>query len=152
MSAQTSYTINQQAGNAGQLYALGKHDIVSRDVETAAGIGFGLAVSRGTDTERQIVLGGAAYLGIAVRSLDQEGAGNSTPHLYSQNQTASVLRKGYVWARCADGCNPGDSVNFINATGVLGAGAAGAGETDIAGATWESVAAAGELAVLRINS
>jgi hypothetical protein len=152
MSAQTSYEIKQPKAYAGLIYAQAPHDIVSRLVETVAGIGFGVAVSRGTDKERQVVVGGTDFLGITIRSLDKEGAANTGAIQWNETESAGILRDGYIWATCPAGCNPGDAVKYTNATGVLDAGAAAAGETQLDGATWETVAAAGELAVIRIET
>ncbi len=152
MSAQTSYSIKQPKAYAGLVYAQAPHDIVSRDVETVAGIGFGVVVSRGTNKERQVVAGGTDFLGITIRSLDKEGAANTGAIQWNEKEAAGILRDGYIWAVCPTGCNPGDTVKYADATGVLDAGAAGAGETQLDGAQWETVAAAGELAVIRIDS
>lgn len=152
MSAQTSYSIKQAVAYAGLVYAQAPHDIVSRDVETVAGIGFGVAVSRGTDLERQVVAGGTSFTGITIRSLDKEGAANTGSIQWNEKETAGILRDGYIWVVCPSGCNPGDSANYVNATGVIDSGSAGVGETQLDGAQWETVAAAGELAVLRLNS
>ena len=151
MSAQTSYSIKQPKAYVGLIYAQAPHDIVSRDVETVAGIGFGVAVSRGTNAERQIVAGGSDFLGITIRSLDKEGAANTGAIQWNEKEAAGVLRSGYIWAVCPTGCNPGDAVKYTDATGVIDAGAPGAGETAIANAQWETVAVAGELAVIRIG-
>lgn len=151
MSAQTSYEIKQPKAYAGLVYAQAPHDIVSRLVETAAGIAFATAVSRGTDKEKQIVAGGTDFIGITIRSLDKEGVANTGAIQWNQKESAGVLRSGYVWAACPAGCNPGDAVKYVNATGVINAGAPAAGETAIANAKWETVAAAGGLAVIRIG-
>lgn len=153
MSAQTSYTIYQGKAYAGLIYAQAPHDIVSRSVETVAGIAFGVAVTRGTDPDKQIVPAGATdFLGITIRSLENEGAINTGNINWAQYQTAGVLREGYIWAVCPTGCVPGDLVNYVDGTGVLDSGAAGVGETQLDGATWETTAAAGELAVIRLES
>tara|TARA_R110000851_G_scaffold96792_2_gene209927 strand:+ start:14730 stop:15191 length:462 start_codon:yes stop_codon:yes gene_type:complete len=153
MTAQTSYSINQPVAYAGLIYAQAPHDITSRSVETVAGIDFGVAVSRGTDLEKQIILGGDnTFLGVTIRDLGREGAANTGSIKYSETETAGVMRDGYVWVVCPSGCNPGDPVNYVDATGIIDSGAAVAGETDIVGATFETVAAAGELAVLRLKS
>ena len=152
MSAQTSYSIEQPKAYAGLVYAQAPHDIVSRMVETVDGIGFGVAVSRGTDAERQIVAGGTAFTGITIRSLEKEGAANSGDIQWDETETAGILRDGYIWVTCPTGCNPGDQVKYTDATGVIDSGAAGADETQLDGAQWDTVAAAGELAVIRLNS
>lgn len=153
MSAQTAYTIKQAVAYAGLVYAQHPHEIDSRSVETVAGIGFGVAVARGTDLDDQIDLAGSAdFFGITIRSLDREGAANTGAIEYAETETAGVLRKGYIWATCPAGCNPGDAVKYTDGTGVLDAGAAGVGETALDGATWETTAAAGELAVIRLET
>lgn len=152
MSAQTSYSIKQAKAYAGLVFAQAPHDIVSRDVETTAGIAFGVAVSRGTDLERQIVLGGTKFTGITIRSLDKEGAANTGAIKWNQKESAGIIRNGYIWAVCPTGCNPGDAVKYDNTTGIIDSGSAGAGETALDGAQWETVATAGELAVIRLGS
>ena len=151
MSAQLSYAINQRKAFAGMLADVQNHDIISRSIETAAGADFGIAVSRGTDKDKQAVIGGVTgFLGLTVRSLERENANNDIVK-YSEKETAAIIRVGYVYAVCPSGCNPGDPVNFVEATGVLDSGApAGAGETGIDDASWETTAAAGELAVIRM--
>lgn len=151
MSAQTSYSINQGVALAGLIFALHPSEIDSFIVETAAGIGFGVAVGRGTD-DRQCVIGTANFLGISVRSLEREGVANTGAIEYSETEAAGVLRKGYIWAVCPTGCSPGDSVLYTTATGVLDSGTAAAGETQVDGATWESTAAAGGLAIIRLET
>lgn len=154
MSAQTSYAIKQVKGYAGQIYAQAPKDIISRSVETAAGIGFGVVVSRGTDKDNQCILGGTTgILGVTVRSLDQEGVVNTGAIKYDQYETAAIMREGYIWAVCPTGCNPGDAVNFVEATGVLDSGApSGTGETGLNDCYWDSVAAAGAIALLRVKN
>ena len=152
MSAQTSYDIRQGKAYAGLIYAQAPHDIVSRAVETAAGIGFGVAVARGTDPDKQIVVAGSAdFLGITIRSLEQEG-GEAGAIRWDVKETAGIMRVGYIWAVCPTGCVPGNAVNYTDGTGILDSGTAGVGETQLNGATWETTATAGELAVLRIQT
>jgi len=152
MSAQTSYSIRQGKAYAGLIYAQAPHDIVSRAVETAAGIGFGVAVTRGTDPDKQVVLATSAnFLGITIRSLEKEG-GTAGDIQWNVKETAGIIREGYIWAVCPTGCVPGNAVNYADGTGVLDSGAAGVGETSLDGATWETTASAGELGVIRIST
>lgn len=154
MSAQTSYSIKQAIAYAGLIYAQAPKDIISRAVETAAGVGFGVVVSRGTDPDKECVLGGTSdILGVTVRSLDREGVANTGAIKYNQYETAGIMRDGYIWAVCPSGCVPGDAVNFVEATGVLDSGApSGTGETGLDDCYWDSTAAAGELAILRVKN
>jgi len=152
MAAQTTYSIRQGKAYAGLIYAQAPHDIVSRAVETAAGIGFGVAVTRGTDPDKQVVPAASAdFLGITIRSLEKEG-GDAGAIRWNVKETAGIMRVGYIWAVCPTGCVPGNAVKYTDGTGVLDSGAAGASETQLNGATWETTAAAGELAVIRIQT
>ena len=152
MAAQTTYSIRQGKAYAGLIYAQAPHDIVSRAVETAAGVAFGVAVTRGTDADKQIVPAASAdFLGITIRSLEKEG-GTAGAIQWNAKETAGVMRSGYIWAVCPTGCVPGDAVNYADGTGVLDSGAAGAGSTSLDGASWETTAVAGELAVVRLST
>ena len=152
MSAQLSYDIRQGKAYAGLIFAQAPHDIVSRAVETAGGIAFGVAVTRGTDADKQIVPAASAdFLGITIRSLEKEG-GTAGAIQWNAKETAGVMRSGYIWAVCPTGCSPGDTVNYADGTGVLDSGAAGAGSTSLDGASWETTAVAGELAVVRLST
>lgn len=151
MSAQLSYAINQALAYAGLLFDLNPTERISRAVEGAAGIPFGVVVSRGTDKDKQCIIGGTAFLGVTIRALDREGAANTGAISYAEKESAAILRDGYIWAICPTGCVPGANVKYDNTTGVLDAGAAGGGETQLNGSSWESTASAGELAILRFN-
>jgi hypothetical protein len=152
MSAQTSYDIRQGKAYAGLIFAQAPHDIVSRAVETAGGIAFGVAVTRGTDADKQIVPAASAdFLGITIRSLEKEG-GTAGAIQWNAKETAGVMRSGYIWAVCPTGCVQGDAVIYAEGTGVLDSGAAGAGSTSLDGASWETTAVAGELAVVRLST
>lgn len=151
MSAQTSYAINQPVAYAGLIYDQNPREIVSKLAESV--IAFGIAVGRGTDADRQVTAGlGAAYQGISVRALDREGAINTGAIDYKVGEAVAVMRTGYIWAVCPAGCVPGDVVKFTNATGVIDAGAPGAGETAISGATWETTTSAGQIGLIRLPS
>lgn len=152
MSAQTSYSINQRVALAGMIFALHTRDVDSRVVETVAGIDFGVAVSRGTDKEKQIVVGGTDFLGVTVRALDAEGTQGTGAIKYKEKDTAAVLRSGYIWVLCNGGATAGQAVKFVNATGLFAAGAAGAGETNLTGAKWETTTADGEVGLIRLET
>lgn len=154
MSAQTSYSIDQPKGYPGVIYAQSPSDLISRSVETVAGVPFGYAVSRGTNADEQCLLGGAAalFLGITVRSLEREGAVNTGDVQYNQFEAAGIMRTGDIWVTVPAGCVPGDQVKYNATTGVIDSGAAAAGEVQLDGAKFESTAGAGELAILHIET
>lgn len=151
MVAQTSYEINQPVAYAGLVFANAPSDIVSRLVETAAGIEFGVATSRGTDLERQIVVGGTNFSGITVRALDREGAANTAAIRYNETESAALMRFGYIWIVIPAGGNPGDAVFYDDTTGIIDVGTAGAGETQLDGAQLDTITVAGELGVVRLD-
>lgn len=151
MSAQTSYEINQPVAYAGQVYANHAHEIISLLAEGV--IAFGVAVGRGTDAARQAVAGlGTGYQGVAIRSLEREGAINTGDITYKDKEAVGVMKTGWIWAVCPAGCTPGQAVKFTDASGVLDQGAPGAGETAISGATWETTTAAGQIGLIRLPS
>jgi hypothetical protein len=151
MSVQTSYELDIAKGLPGLIYALAPADVVTRAVETAAGVPFGVAVSQGTG-DNQAVLGGTSFLGVSIRSLEQEGAANTGAIQWDEQEAMGILRTGYIYVTCPAGCVPGDLVKYTDATGVLDAGAAAAGETQLTNAAWQTTAAAGELGVIKIET
>lgn len=133
-------------------------------VEPAAGIGLGVLVSRGTDPEKQVILGGDAspdVVGITCRVANAVGAlGDEAANLvkYAQYEPIPVIRTGYVWVEvdAADTGNAGSrNVSYNDTTGVIVLGTAGAGETQIDPDTIElmnTVGAGETLALLRLSN
>jgi hypothetical protein len=149
MSVQTTYTRLTDARMHGSLSDLNENEIQSAAAEVA--IPVGVAVTRGTDPENQVILAADAdFLGIAIRDLSREGVINTGLLDYKIGEMVSVLRSGRINLTCATGCTAGDAANYNDTTGVIDSGAAGAGETDIGGAVWETTTAAGEVGVLRL--
>lgn len=158
MAAQLSYDLAQPLAYQGLIYAQFPSEVISLDASTV--IPFGLGVSRvvgafQTDKEQQVQLGVDAngFFGVSVRSLDREGAANTGVIEYQVTDTVPVIRSGYVWVICVQGCIPGDEVKVDNTTGIFGNNTnfpAGIGETIVSG-TWETSATAGKLAVLRLT-
>lgn len=125
-----------------------QNNIVSRSVETAAIIP-GLAVSRGTDKENQAVAGGTAPIGIVVRAQDVEN--NASGELeYAVTDTIGVMTAGSIMVDLVTTGNPGDAIYSIDADGTIGAGTAGAGQTQLNG-TLETVVAVAGLATVKLT-
>ena len=80
----TTYKQEMDAGVAGAIATTENKDIVSRNVETAAGIGFGLAVVQGVNDKgiRLATTGDTKILGVTV--LDRTAGG------FNQWQVCSV--------------------------------------------------------------
>lgn len=119
----------------------------TRIVETAAGIGFGVAVSQGT-SDKECLIGGASaavFVGVTLRSIT--GDADS----YDQYDNASVITRGDVWVTVAGDVTAGGDVTFKDTTGALSSAAAGANDFAIAGARWMTSASSGDLAKLRLS-
>lgn len=152
MSGQTSYDINTANAVAGQVADIGWNEIDSFLAEGA--VGFGLAVSRGTNDGQAILGGDATGIGVSVRDLAREGAANTGAVAYADKETMAVMRFGSgskIFVAIPTGGSAGDALNYNDTTGVIDAGAAGAGETDIAGATLEEDVVAGGIAKIRLG-
>lgn len=150
MSAQTSYTRIQDERIHGSLSGFNDNEIESGNAEVA--IAVGIAVTRGSATGQVIIAADADFLGVAIRDLSKEGAANTAVLDYSIEDNVSLLRSGRISLTCPTGCTAGDPVNYVDATGVIDAGAAAGGETAIGGATWETTTAAGEVGIIRLPS
>lgn len=147
MAAQTTYTQDAAKALPGLVaYGYGPNEIVSKKAEGA--FNFGLVVVRGT-SDTQVKLNGTVQFGVSVRDIHRENT--STPAtLYQDEDVAAIMKRGYIWATIADAGVPGNALNFVNATGVIGVGTAVAGETDLTGWTLETTVGAGELGLIRV--
>jgi hypothetical protein len=115
--------------------------------ETAAGIGFGLAVSKGVG-DQGAVIGGASefFLGISVRDVTLVHPA-ATVDKYIEDENMGILSRGTIWVTTGGAVSAGNAVHFNATTGVLSA----AGGELLQGARWDTSAASGELAVVRLS-
>jgi hypothetical protein len=133
-TVQASYSERMRAAVAGMIANMTDYDSVTRNVETEAGIGFGLAVSRGTDP-RGAIIGGtlAGFQGATILDRTLEPTSPPTDRLYPQYAEAGVLRRGEIWVLPGEAVEAGADVHFDAATGrFLAAG----GQGPIVGAQW----------------
>lgn len=147
---QNSYSETIRPAVAGMVANLTNADADTRIVETAAGIGFGLAVGQGAGA-RGAVLGAAAaagFVGISIRDVVLDPSDGDT---YQKGSTIVVLTEGDIWVAAGGAVAPGDNVVFEAATGILSSLPADATHFAIAGARWMTGAAVGGLAVLRLG-
>lgn len=145
---QTLYPDTMAVAVAGMPATMTTWDADTKFVETAAGIGFGVAVSRGT-SEKGIVIGGAAtFLGVTYRDITLITPIGGTVDIYPQKALAGIMIRGDIWVPVSAAVVAGAAVIFNAATGIFG-GAAG---TSIAGAEWiRGQATIGGLALLRLG-
>lgn len=147
MAVQTTYSETIRAGVPGQIVNTEDAVLVSRTVETAAGIGFGKPVKQGTADKGVILFDGGTVFGVTVRerSIDANDGDD-----FGQYADARVMLKGVVWVTCATGCSAGDSVFVRPSNGDFQDSNANSG-VQIVGARWDTSAEAGAIAQLRLG-
>lgn len=158
MAVQTSYPDTQPAAVAGAPATMINGPAISRTVETAA-IGFGIAVEQGTSDKGCIKFDGGTVLGVTL--LDRSAAGMTvadgqvtahTADVFGVGESALIAPVGSnrdVWVVCASGCSAGDSVFVRPSNGDFQDSNANSA-VQITGARWDTSAAAGALAVVRL--
>lgn len=154
MAVQTTYSATIDAARAGMIADTQANiNLVSRTVETAAGIGFGLPVDQGSN-DNGIVLVSASTtdpVGFTVRERSVHAA---NPDEFSQYDDARVMTKGVIWVTVTDagGVAAGDDVWMTLATGALSnADVGSSGGLLLAGCRWVSSAANGALAKISVD-
>ena len=146
---QSSYSLEPEIGFAGQLVGHADIDSVSRAAEGV--IGFGKVVSRGTDKTKQCVIGGSDILGVSIRSIEREVNPLTGEAEYNEGEQVAILRVGSLFVRVQSGVTAGDQACYNTTTGEIKPGSAGAGEADLVGMYFDTDAAAGGVAVLRVR-
>lgn len=144
-SVQANYNTTLTALTAGQIVNSMTYDAVSRVCEGASGIGFGIPVIIGT-AENQAKIGGAGvFVGITVRDPTLPA---SRADKYAAGDSMAVMTRGSVAVLAGEAVAQGDAV-YRTAAGVLNKTASG--NTLIANAVWDTSAANGALAVIRLG-
>lgn len=143
---QSTYNERQPAAVAGMIANMNGSKVDTRIIETAAGIGFGLAVSQGS-ADKGAVIGGALadFVGLTVRDVTLVHA---TPDKYAQYDNAGIMSEGDMWVTAGAAVSAGDPVHYNATTGAL-SNTGGSGP--VVGARWMTSAASGELAVVRLS-
>src|SRR5690606_30911647 len=150
MSVQDIYNATMSAAREGMIANTEPKTLISRTVETAAGIGLGLPAAQGTDDNGVIATASAtaAILGITVR---ERSVRPETPNKFAQYESARIMTKGVIWVEVAGAVSAGEDVTVTLATGALGSTAVGAGIVAIPNARWESSTSGAGLAKLRLG-
>ena len=118
--------------------------------ETVAGIGFGLAVSKGSSSDQGVVLGGAlaGFRGVSVKDITLP-AGNADKFL--PPNSLSVRRRGQIWTEPGEAVNADDPVYYNSTTGVFYKSAAAGRVGPVAGARFETSCGVGGRAKLYVS-
>ena len=100
---------------------------------------YGYGVKRGTDPVTQATVGGGTgFLGFAQHTLAKEAAYVDSTISIADLEEFQVLREGIIWLAPSNTVTAGDGVIVVDATGAIKGGTAGAGETQIIGANFET--------------
>lgn len=146
---QSTYQRYLTAGQVGMLADEVNWSADTRTVETSAGIGFGLAVSQGTN-DNGCILGGSNFVGIsrADPTLLRTDQVSDTVDKYLQYDNAGILTMGDIWVVAQNAVTAGEAVYYSTSTGQLGH----SGGTVIEDARWMTTTAAGQLGVVRLGN
>lgn len=114
--------------------------------ETVAGIGFGLAVGRGANSDRGTVLGGAitGLRGCSIKDVTLV-VGNADKYLPPNSM--GIMESGEVWVEPAVAIDIDDPVHYVSATGVW-TNTGGVGP--VLGARWKTSCGVGGRALLQL--
>ena len=100
---------------------------------------YGYGVKRGTDPVTQATVGGGTgFLGFAQHTLAKEAAYADSTISIADLEEFQILREGFIWLAPSNTVTAGDGVIVVDATGAIKGGTAGAGETQIIGANFET--------------
>lgn len=144
---QTSVSERMRKAVAGQRVDMIPATMISRNVESAAGIGFGLPVGRGANDDAcKLWTNGATFLGITVRerSINPETQADK----FAQYESARIMTKGSIWVVAGAAVSDGEPVYLVAATGVF----TNVSSSNIAiNAIFDSSAGNGELVKVRMT-
>lgn len=143
---QSAYSENMVRGLAGMVADTVPSSADTRNCETAAGIGFGLACGQGS-ADKGAVLGGslANFVGISIRDVTLM---NDTADEYQENQNMAVHTDGDIWVTTNVAVAVGDPVHYDATTGAF---QITGGSGPILGARYMEAAAAGSPALVRLS-
>lgn len=150
-----TYSETMAAGVAGAIVNTEPNTLISRTVESAAGIGFGIPAARGAADGGCKLMEAGETEAIGFTVLDRTTAPSDTvADTFAQYESARLMRSGVIWVTVTDagGVVAGDPVWVTLATGALSNADVGtSGGLQLPGCMWESSAANGALAKLRVN-
>ena len=112
-AVQSTYLMNIPAGKAGHIADMTEADLISRTVETVAGIAFGVPVAQGAADRGCIAYAGTGFLGVTTRDRSVQ-----LGELYSRYESARILKKGPIWVVASVAVVAGDPV-YITPAGAF---------------------------------
>jgi hypothetical protein len=118
---QNSYTENLALGYPGMVASGETSNRITRTVETAAGIGFGRAVYRGSGDHGCTSTVGtlATFLGFTVATSAQQPVAGQDPDEYQQFDNATILTSGAIFVNVTGNVADGAAITVATANGAL---------------------------------
>lgn len=153
-TAQSTYNTAPAIGLPGQLANEEIKNIISKQVETAAGINFGMPAARSATAANEnscrLMASGAVFLGIAVlnRAVAPDA---SDPDNYPQYSTAALLTQGTIFVTAGATVVPGDDV-YWNSSTARYTTSSGGSNIAIPGARFETNGGDGDIVALSVGN
>lgn len=136
-TVQTTYPVNIPRTKVGHVPNMLQADIISRTVETVAGVAFGAPVAQGADPLGCIAYAGTGFIGVAVRD---RAIRHTAADIFLQYDSARILRKGPISVIAAVNVVAGDLV-YVTSAGAFTNSASG--NVQIPNSRWETTTLAG---------
>lgn len=154
MAVQTSYSENIGAAREGMIASQEEVNLISRTVETAAGVGFGKPVKQGAG-DNGVTIADASTTDIVGITVRERSVRPADGNMFEQYDSARLMTKGVIWVTVTDagGVAAGDPVWLdLSGAGTFGNADVGLGNgLQLAGCRWDSSADNGELAKIRVD-
>lgn len=142
---QSTYSRYHAPAFEGQIADLQLSNSFSRRCDTE--LPFGKVVVQGADDDSvKLPDAGGVFQGITTRD---QSTGAKSPNSYPANSMARLLDKGTIWVTVGGNVSAGDAAAFLDADGSLVVSGT-ASSTAITGAKFDTSAANGELAILKL--
>ena len=138
MATQTTYSETMGAAREGQIVNTEHKNLISRNFETDATLGYGKPVSQGINDSGCIATTSGAVLGITVR--ERSGTADG----WTQYQSARIMTQGVVWVTANATIAAGEAVHWDS-------GFTNTGGVAITNARYDSSGASGDLVKVRLG-
>lgn len=145
---QTTYSEAPAIGLPGQIASEEVQNIVSREVETAAGIAFGQPVQRGSADHGVAILSSGDFLGIAVQN-PAVPPDDSNPDAYPRYFTGAFMTMGTMYVTAGDDVTDGAAVYWDSSAKKYIEQATGA--VQIPGAFFETSGGEDDIVIISLN-
>lgn len=119
-AAQTSYGLFRDEAFEGMIVSQVPRVVLTRNIESAAGIGFGKAAFRGAGDKGIIVpQAGGLFFGITVCDPLTISGDPANPDKFPQYDEVPVMISGEIWVNSSVSVADGDAVYIVPASGLI---------------------------------